>query len=223
MTTGDRRTSFDAAYFSRHGVTKPPAAALAYARMMRDRLGSQARVLDAGCASGSVSMALREVADWLVVGVDVSFAPLAAIAGVSGTCATTYRLPLRTASIDGAFLLDVIEHLENPVAALVELRRVVRPRGTLVLSTPNAGSPLRPLLGRRWHGLADDTHLYFFTAFTLRHLLEKTGWQPHRTITTSSAPGLAGRLIARAGAGGELCLVATAAPLRTPCRPPAGG
>ena len=209
--TGDRRELFDASYFERPSVRKTPAAARSYARLMRESIGMRATVVDVGCASGSVAAAVPSIVGWHVVGVDISATVLGAIAGASAACATTYRLPLRTGSADGVFLLDVVEHLENPMAALMELRRVVRLNGTLVISTPNAGSPLRLVLGRRWHGLTDDTHLYFFTSFTLGHLLRKTGWRVERAMTTSSVPGV-GRVLARTGIGGELCMVATAVP-----------
>jgi 2-polyprenyl-3-methyl-5-hydroxy-6-metoxy-1,4-benzoquinol methylase len=49
-------------------------------------------------------------------------------------------LLLREASFDVITAVEVIEHLENPRAVFRELRRLLRPDGILVLSTPNQES-----------------------------------------------------------------------------------
>lgn len=45
-------------------------------------------------------------------------------------------MPMPDAAFRGAMLLDVIEHLRNPVRALREIRRVLAPGGTLLVATP---------------------------------------------------------------------------------------
>lgn len=210
MTAG-YRTSFDADYFDQPAVAKSPEAAGRYAQLLQPHVRSGSTVVDVGCAKGSIVVELQRTTAWRMIGIDVSVDALGQVpAGVPRSCASADRLPLRTGGADAALFLDVIEHLESPLTALTELRRVVRAGGMLVVTTPNAGSPLRPLLGPRWHGLEDDTHLYFFTAFSLTHLLSKAGWQACRTVTNSGASGLVGKLIALARSGGELCIVATA-------------
>jgi SAM-dependent methyltransferase len=46
------------------------------------------------------------------------------------------QLPVRSESVDTVLLLEVLEHLPCPQAALGEIRRVTRPNGTLYLSVP---------------------------------------------------------------------------------------
>lgn len=46
-------------------------------------------------------------------------------------------LPLRNSSFDIVTAIAVIEHLEEPVAVLEEANRVLKPGGTLVLTTPS--------------------------------------------------------------------------------------
>ena len=46
------------------------------------------------------------------------------------------KLPFPAHSARGALLLDVIEHLRNPVRALAEIRRVVVPGGAILIATP---------------------------------------------------------------------------------------
>lgn len=207
--TAGRHQAFDAAYFEEAAVTKSPEAAQAYATLLQ--LARRSTVADIGCAKGSIVAELQRATTWRMIGLDVSLAALKEVPpGTPLCCASADQLPLGTGTLDGALFLDVIEHLESPLAALTELHRVVKPGGMLVVTTPNAGSALRPMLGRRWHGLEDDTHLYFFTAFSLTHLMAKSGWQPCRVLTRSGAAGVVGRLLALSRSGGELCVLATA-------------
>lgn len=46
------------------------------------------------------------------------------------------RLPIRNNSVDTVFLLDVLEHLPRPDDCMAEIRRVLRPGGTLLLQVP---------------------------------------------------------------------------------------
>jgi SAM-dependent methyltransferase len=51
------------------------------------------------------------------------------------------RLPFEDGSIDGMLLCEVIEHFNSdPMFCLIEVNRVLRPDGFIVLSTPNAAS-----------------------------------------------------------------------------------
>ena len=57
------------------------------------------------------------------------------------------EIPLETASLDGAFCMEVLEHVDDDRAAIRELARVVKPGGVLVVSVPNRRAPL-PLVER---------------------------------------------------------------------------
>lgn len=45
-------------------------------------------------------------------------------------------LPFADCTFDAVCLADVLEHLERPVDALKELRRVTKPKGHIIVSTP---------------------------------------------------------------------------------------
>ena len=79
------------------------------------------------------------------------------------------------ASFDGVVASHLIEHLANPVAALVEFWRVLRPGGRLVLLVPDrdhtfdagrAPTPLAHVLDEHRHGVTevDDAHIREFCA-----------------------------------------------------------
>ncbi|WP_420000340.1 methyltransferase domain-containing protein [Streptomyces boninensis] len=102
-------------------------------------------------------------------------------------------LPLATASADAVLFSEVIEHLVDPDAALDEIRRVLKPGGHLMLSTPNLAAwynrallltgtqpvfsevSLRGIHGRP--GTQVVGHLRLYTARALREFLEAAGFE----------------------------------------------
>jgi SAM-dependent methyltransferase len=78
---------------------------------------------------------------------------------------------------EGVTCWDVIEHLPDPLGALASLHRLVAPGGYLFLSTPDAGSVVARLLGRHWHYLDPEQHLYLFSRANLQTALERSGFQ----------------------------------------------
>ncbi len=78
---------------------------------------------------------------------------------------------------DVVTLFDVIEHLEHPGQALRACARALAPGGRLVLSTPDAGSPVARLLGGRWYHLDLEQHISLFSDATLTRLLAAHGFR----------------------------------------------
>ncbi|MGE3619509.1 MAG: class I SAM-dependent methyltransferase [Acidimicrobiia bacterium] len=110
------------------------------AGLLGGRLVPGARVLDVGCGTGDNLAMLAEVAGGPVVGVELSAHAVArAPLGPTGTRVAVARaeeLPLAPASVDLACAMDVVEHLDDDVAALEEVRRVLRPAGLLLVTVP---------------------------------------------------------------------------------------
>jgi SAM-dependent methyltransferase len=127
-------------------------------------LRSGMHLLDVGCGPGSITVGLAKVvAPGTLVGIDLEAAQLvrarslAAEQGVMNALfgvANLYQLPFADASFDAVFAHTVVMGLREPVRALTELRRVLRPRGINGLRDPDLGTeviaPTTPLLeGRR--------------------------------------------------------------------------
>lgn len=110
-------------------------------------------VLEAGCGEGYGAQRLADSAH-RVVGVDYDEAAVAHVAGsyprVDAVRANLARLPLRPGAADVVVSLQVIEHLWDQAEFLADAVRVLRPAGTLIVSTPNrltfspAGAPVNP-------------------------------------------------------------------------------
>jgi len=65
----------------------------------------------------------------------------------------------------------VIEHLENPVEELLEIKRILKPGGKLILGTPNFGCELAKRAGDNFRLLHDKTHVSLFTAESVQAML----------------------------------------------------
>ena len=79
------------------------------------------------------------------------------------------------APFDVICLWDVIEHLREPHEYLAKAASDLRPEGTIALSTGDIGSLMGRVGGRKWRLLHPPTHLHYFTARSMRTLLERLG------------------------------------------------
>jgi SAM-dependent methyltransferase len=100
-------------------------------------LPAQARILDAGCGSGRNMVELAH--HGIVTGVELSGTSLQlAREREAGEVleGSVMDMPFDDSSFDLTVSLDVIEHLEDDVGALRELRRVTKPGGALLVTVP---------------------------------------------------------------------------------------
>jgi SAM-dependent methyltransferase len=107
--------------------------------LITDALPTAGPVLEAGCGLGQYVLLLREWG-WPVVGVDWSVQALDAcrqFAPAPLAAMDLRSLGLRTGAVSAYLSLGIVEHdPEGPDAILAEARRVLSPRGILVLSVP---------------------------------------------------------------------------------------
>src|SRR3954453_20840145 len=80
----------------------------------------------------------------------------------------------RGRSYDAIVLADVLEHLDDPLAAIDHCVRLLGPGGALCLVTPDPASHTARLAGARWWGYL-PAHTYLLPRATLRSLLEERG------------------------------------------------
>lgn len=165
------------------------------------------RVLDIGCGAGEFSAALLE-SGALPVAVDVAGEALRrAVERVPQLDARHWAdgepLPLGDVSVDAVWAGEVIEHVADLAPWLSELRRVLRPRGTLLVTTPHhgPGTLLRLALSRRRfaeHFEPRSDHLRFFSPLTLRALLHDLGFESEELRVAGGIPGWRRTILVRA-------------------------
>jgi SAM-dependent methyltransferase len=183
--------------------------------------------LDAGCGDGRHLAALARSPWWpaRAVGTDISERILEtarrAVAPREPELlrANLEALPLEDESFDLVLCSQVIEHLLDPDAGLRELARVLRPGGTLILTTDNARNLVtRALyLGRLRKQEGFDFPHRDFDAGELRARVRGAGLDVVSTETFRfTAPrrmakrllGRIDKLLPRHGVGDILCVVA---------------
>ncbi len=128
------------------------------------------RILDAGCGLGFLLSGLGD--QWERHGVEIS--KLAAeYAHTWGTIVhgTLEEANYPSEHFDTVVLHHVIEHLDQPLQTLREIRRILRPGGWLILGTPDFDSGCARRFGKRYRLLHDPTHVSLFTCESMHRLL----------------------------------------------------
>jgi SAM-dependent methyltransferase len=169
-------------------------------RTFRDRLGdlpkTRGTLLDVGAATGFFVEQAAAVG-WDAIGVEPSEWAAAYARDelrVDVRTGTLESMQFPDATFDVVTMWEVIEHLPDPRTTLAEVRRIIRPGGRLVLSTPDAGSPAARLSGKRWLGWRKvPEHVYFFDRANLDRLLRQSGFMPvrHRYTSLTVSAGFA--------------------------------
>jgi asparagine synthase (glutamine-hydrolysing) len=173
----------------------PPARLdRARAEMMHvllERLGrvrAPARLLDIGCGGGHFMAAAAE-RGWRPLGADLSREACATAHGLTAlpvVQADAAALPFRSGTLDAVALVSVLDHTTQPLAAVREAARVLRPGGVLLMRVPNGGfhAGWVHVLGRlgpvvRWR--AWDAYpvlrVFAFGPRALRRIVERAGFE----------------------------------------------
>lgn len=124
---------------------------LVFAHLGAADLGGR-HVLEIGCGRGELACQLMTsdppparliAADFAHAAVRLGRARAGGrqVSGVTWMVADVQRIGLPDASVDTVISCETIEHLPDPVQALREFHRVLRPGGRLILTTPNYFGP----------------------------------------------------------------------------------
>jgi SAM-dependent methyltransferase len=163
-------------------------------------IAAPAVILDVGCGDGlATSVAAARNRGHRFAGLDWSASSLAKASdrGIAVLRAgIDASLPIRSGSVDVVVMSEVIEHLVDTDSAVEEALRVLRPGGTLLLSTPNLAAwynrgllafgiqpvfsevSLRSVFGRPGSQVAG--HLHMFTRRALVDFLAAYGFESIR-------------------------------------------
>ena len=156
-------------------------------------------VLDVGCGTGRFAVRVRQHHKGESYGVDSSVEMLKRAAGrrtasagdgrAAGKAARkpihwlagdAHSLPLRSASIDRAYMTMVIHHVEKPGTALREIRRVLRPGGRFLMLT-SSHSSIRAHVLRHFPGVVATDLKRFPSIPALKTAMKKAGFRNVRS------------------------------------------
>ncbi|MBV9300739.1 MAG: glycosyltransferase [Acidobacteriaceae bacterium] len=149
-------------YFVPYPIKRSPYSSHYYAFRL---IGRNQRVLELGGGDGSFGAELVR-------------------AGNSVVASRLESQPRSTGEVFGRVLmLDTLEHLREPAEPVEHVKRLLAPRGRLIISVPNAVNftvRAMVLMGRFNYsdrGILDWSHVRFFTAKSITALLEKHGYR----------------------------------------------
>ncbi len=161
-------------YLRPYGLTNPArmvmrrGAELLVPAMARHLRG---RVLDIGCGSKAKRYLVHErVTEYVGLDHEHSLHDRSQVDLVG----TAYRIPQPDGSFDGVVCTAVLEHLEDPAAALRESIRVLKPGGHAIYTVPLF-----------WHLHEEPRDFYRYTKYGLRHLFEDAGYHVVQIVPAS--------------------------------------
>jgi SAM-dependent methyltransferase len=151
---------------------------------------SRGSLLEIGCAQGLFLDAMSRTGHWHVQGVEVNADAVSYARERLGLA--VFHGPVEDAGFaDGAFdaavMWDVLEHVQRPRETLLEIRRVLKRDGVIVIRVPVLDSWDHKWFGRYWAGWDAPRHLTTFSRRTLGLLLENTGFRVEEMICRSGS------------------------------------
>jgi 2-polyprenyl-3-methyl-5-hydroxy-6-metoxy-1,4-benzoquinol methylase len=145
------------------------------------KVPGETRLLDVGCSSGAFLAAAARLG-LRVAGVEPSAeaADTARRAGFQVSTGLLEEARFPDGGFDAVTLIEVLEHLRDPRSLLGECRRILRPGGIVMVTTPNAASWTARAMGSRWEVFslrAMGGHVSFFNSASLKLIAERTGFE----------------------------------------------
>ena len=153
-------------------------------------------ILDMPCGRGFYLNMIRYVSDCRLVGADLDWDVIlkaqrnvGTLPDVSLSNCNIYALPYPDNSFDAVILSEILEHIDDDVAGLKEIYRVLKPGGVVAITVPNADYPFW------WDPINKTLEILFKRPIRHGHVRRNLG---------ESRPTVPARSTARRGAGGGL-------------------
>jgi len=140
------------------------------------------RLLDVGAGRGRF-VAQARAAGWYAHGIEPSHRGIegARAIGIELVAGGIDDAQVPPGSLDVATLWHVLEHVEDPGAALERIASWLRPGGLLLVGVPNLAALQARVGGARWYHLDVPRHRTHFTVAGLEALLRAHGLEPVST------------------------------------------
>jgi SAM-dependent methyltransferase len=147
--------------------------------LLRKLVPPPARLLDAGAGNGRF-VAAATAAGYTATGIEPSRRGIERSRGLAVTIAaeTIEAAQLPDGSLDAVTLWHVLEHTDDPGAALRRIAGWLAPGGGLLVGVPNLASVQARVGADRWFHLDVPRHRTHFTPAGLDRLLRRSGLEP---------------------------------------------
>lgn len=157
-------------------ITKRNKNAIFYHKFSR-YLPAGSRILDIGCGDGSFLQSAK--GRFTCTGIEISeyLADLARQQGdIKVITGDFLNADLGNEKFDGITLISLLEHLNDPEAALRKCFSLANDGGVLLIKTVNYGCLNRLIKRGQWTGFRPPDHVFYFNPSNLKRLLKKIGF-----------------------------------------------
>ncbi len=132
---------------------------------------NKGRILDIGAGTGDF-LSVAKQNGWQTIGVEPS-EKAKAIAKNKGVSFVEKTVALENHSFDVITMWHVLEHVPNLEEQILELKRLLKPNGTLIVAVPNFKSFDAKQYGTFWAAYDVPIHFWHFSKTAIKMLFEK--------------------------------------------------
>jgi len=178
-------------YYDHAGFQIPPTVAASLEKVVGsfERFRQTGRFLDIGYGEGGL-LRIAQKHEWNCYGLEVSPQALEYGQRRGWTVSSNGEADERFAAegFDVVSMIELIEHVADPNSFLKSAARWLRPGGLLYITTSNAGSLNKRLLGIEWSVFCPPEHITIWTARGLSSALKRAGFDVERVRTEGLNP-----------------------------------
>ncbi|ERT07080.1 methyltransferase domain protein [Lyngbya aestuarii BL J] len=150
------------------------------ASLLEKYIPHQGTICDIGCGSGRLLSTCQKLG-YQVYGLepDAEAKTVAVSKGlqVKQGIAEDLSKHFQEQFFDGIVMTHVLEHCLDPISALANIKKALKPKGIFICEVPNNDCIGARWTGASWSHLGVLSHLHFFTENSLASCIEKAGFQ----------------------------------------------
>ena len=139
--------------------------------LLKKYCSTNGSVLDIGCGTGDF-LVTSQANGWDITGVETN-SKAKQLAENKNVKVHTTSQGLPDNSFDIITMWHVLEHVYDVDAQIIELKRLIKPNGTIIIAVPNYKSFDAKLYGRHWAAFDVPRHLTHFSKSSIKILFEK--------------------------------------------------
>jgi 2-polyprenyl-3-methyl-5-hydroxy-6-metoxy-1,4-benzoquinol methylase len=164
--TDSKRSLFEKAYHFVKGIALKNKL-----KLINSSSSSKGKLLDIGAGTGDFLLTAKENG-WKTIGVEPS-EKAKAIAIQKGIQFVVSTQELESHSFDVITMWHVLEHVPNLDNQIKELKRLIKPNGTIIIAVPNFKSYDAKYYGKFWAAYDVPIHFWHFSKTAIKLLFEK--------------------------------------------------